>query len=149
MPPDPTRQDTYSVHVHVTPPGSNEPIDLGVWDKMSGGEIDSDETKYNPGGMAPPISLGGRKSTGNVTFSRIYLLSRDHMLSQQYIDWSGKARVTIAKHPMDIDGNMFQAPGIVYTGILKRVQFPEHDSESSTAGLIEMEVSIEGYPTGA
>lgn len=143
----PTRQDTYSVHIHITPPGGS-PLDFGVWDKMSGGEVDSDETKYNPGGMAPPVSLGGRKTTGNVTYSRLYRLVRDHSHAQQFINWVGRARVTISKQPLDVDGNAFGSP-IVYHGTLKRVTFPEVDSESSGPGLVEMEVTPEGYPVAA
>ena len=142
----PTRQDTYSVHVHVKPPGGGDLLDLGIWDKMSGGEVDSDETKYNPGGMAPPVSLGGRKNTGNVTVSRLYRLIRDHAIAQSWINWVGKATVTISKRPMDIEGNPYPT-AITYTGVLKRVTFPEVDSESSTAGLVEFEVSVEGYPS--
>jgi hypothetical protein len=144
----PTRQDTYSVHVHITPPGASAPVDFGIWDKMSGGEVDSDETKYNPGGMAPPVSLGGRKNTGNVTYSRLYRLVRDHDHAQSFINWVGRARVTISKQPLDVEGNVYGTP-IVYHGTLKRVTFPEVDSESSGAGMVEMEVTVEGYPVAA
>lgn len=138
----PTRQDTYSVHVVV---GGQ---DFGVWDKMSGGEVDSDETKYKPGAMEPPVSLGGTKTTGNVIVSRLYRLERDHDRAQAMINFVGKATAKVSKQPLDIEGNRYGKP-IVYTGKLKRVTFPEHDSESATAGLWEIEITPEGYPVAS
>jgi hypothetical protein len=143
----PTRQDTYAIHVHIIAPGSDHLIDFGVWDKMTGGQVDSDETRYNPGAMGPPVSLGGRKTVENVTVSRLYRLVRDHGEAHRFINWAGRARMVVTKRPMDIEGNAyFGSPPIVYRGTLKRVQFPEVDSESSAAGLIELEMTIEGYP---
>lgn len=142
MPINPTRQDTYKVTVDVNG------IPWGVWDKMTGGEVDSDETKYNPGGMEDPISLGGRRTTGNLTISRLYRLVRDHDNAHKLIDGVGKHSVTVTKTVMDIDGHIHDpSTSIVYHGILKRVTLPEVDSESSNAGLIEIEVTINGFPT--
>jgi hypothetical protein len=136
----PTRQDTYNVHVSVD--GTN----LGTWDKLTGGEVDSDEYKYKPGGMAPPVSLGGTRNVGNLTVSRLYRLARDHDRAQWMINRAGSARVVVSKQPLDIDGNVYGRP-IVYRGTLKRVTFPEHDSESNNPGLLEIEVTVGGYPT--
>jgi hypothetical protein len=142
--PKPTRQDTYAVNVKWVTPDGDE-IDTGIWDKMTGGELDSDETKYNPGAMAPPVSLGGRKTTGNVVVSRLYRLVRDHDHVKNWLGYVGRYRVKVSKQPMDIEGNVYGNP-VVYVGILKRLSLPEVDSESSGAGLIEIEVSVEGYP---
>src|SRR5215831_3880085 len=141
MPINPTREDTYKVTVDI------DGIPWGVWDKMSGGEVDSDESKYYPGGMEDPISLGGRRTTGNVTVSRLYRLVRDHDNAQKLINAVGKAAVKITKTVMDIDGHVYNpSSAIVYNGILKRVTFPTVDSESSTAGMVEIEVTIGGFP---
>jgi hypothetical protein len=48
-----SRLDQYNVTVSL------DGTPLGTFDKMTGGEIDSEETKYKPGGMAPQVSLGG------------------------------------------------------------------------------------------
>jgi hypothetical protein len=140
--PDSTRQDTYQVTVKI---GDTK---YGVWDKLSGGEVDSEEFKYKPGGMLPPVSLGGSKNVGNITISRLYRLGRDHTKAQDLINAVGKAVVTVTKQPLDVDGNAYGVP-IVWNGILKRVTFPEHDSESSSPGLIEIEVTPEGYPVAS
>ena len=135
----PTRKDTYTVTVTV---GSRN---MGVWDGLTGGELDSDEAKYWPGGMAPQVSLGGHRNPGNIVIKRLYRLQRDHDSLQFLLNSVGKAQVTIAKLPMDIDGNTYGKP-LNYTGKLKRVTPPEHDSTSSDPGIIEMEITPDGDP---
>jgi len=144
----PTRQDTWKVNVTVEDVGNpNRPMmNLGTWDTKQGGEVDSEEFKFNPGGLGDAVSLGGRKNVGNVTVSRLYRLIRDHQdLSQRMINGVGKARAIVAQQPLDIDGNAFGRP-IVYNGTLKRWTPPEHDSQSSDAAMVEMEITIEGQP---
>lgn len=136
-----TRLDTYNITVTIA--GQN----LGTWDADEGGTIDSDSSSYRPGGMADPVSLGGTKTVEDVTLRRLYRLGRDHHISQRYIDWAGHAFVNISKQPLDIHGNKWGKP-LVWNGILKSVKFPSHDSQSSEAGLIEIVVTIEGFPTG-
>jgi hypothetical protein len=144
----PTRQDTWAVTVFVENllvPG--RPMqNLGIWDKKSGGEVDSEEYKYSPGAMAGTISLGGRKNVGNVTVSRLYRLMRDHTSEHQMlITGVGKARATVSQQPLDVDGNVF-GPPLVLRGTLKRVTPPEVDSESSDAAMVELEITPEGEP---
>jgi hypothetical protein len=142
----PTRQDTYAVNVQIAHPSNGNMINYGVWDKMSGGALSSGAASYNPGGMQPPVSLGGRRTVANVTVSRLYRLGRDHDVVQQLLDGVGKSAVIVTKQPLDIEGNIYGRP-IVYKGVLDRVSPPDVDSESSTAGLLEIEMVVEGYPT--
>jgi hypothetical protein len=142
----PTRPDTYSVSVEIAHPVSGNMIPYAVWDKFSGGEIDSEEAVYHPGGMAPPVSLGGRKNVGNVTVSRLYRLGRDHDVVQQLIDSVGRSSMTVTKQPLTVEGKIYGKP-IVYKGTLKRCTPPEVDSEGSGAGMIELEMTVEGYPS--
>jgi hypothetical protein len=118
---------------------------MGVWDKKTGGKVDSNITQYLPGGMAPQVSLGGTKTTENVTLERLYRLQRDHTKMQKWINQAGKGRVVIHQQPLDIDGNSFGAP-IVYNGTLKSVTPPEHDSTSSNAAMISIEVVVDAQP---
>jgi len=136
----PTRQDTARITVEL------DGNDLGVFDKLTGGAVDSDDNKYYPGGMGAPVSLGGRKTVDNVVVSRLYRLVRDHSHIGKWIDGVGKAKGKITKHPMDINGNVWGNP-LVYVGRLKRVTPPEIDSEASGAALVEMEFIIDGFPT--
>lgn len=145
----PTRQDTYKITVWLEDIDSGTMIELdGPFDKMSGGAIDSEDNKYYPGGMGPPVSLGGRKMVDNVTVSRLYRLSRDHDRIHKQIERVGKADAIIQKQPLDINGHVW-GTAVVYKGTLKRVALPDVDSEASAAGLMEMEFVINGFPTHA
>jgi hypothetical protein len=131
------RQDQYDVKVSV------DGQDLGTWDKFTGGEVDSDETTYKPGGMAPRISLGGSVNVGAVTVSRLFDLTRDEPIVHWLISRAGKGQAVVSKQPLDVDGNVNGRP-LVYSGKLKQVNPPEVDSESSDAALIELEVTPAG-----
>jgi hypothetical protein len=145
--PGPTRADTWRINLRVEHPHNpGSMIDYTVWDKKTGGGVDSEERIYYPGGMVPPISLGGRKTVANVTLQRLYRLQRDHDKIQQLIDAVGVSAVTISQHPMDIHGNVYGSP-IVYNGTLKTVNLPDHDSEGNDPAMIEVVVSVAAPPT--
>jgi hypothetical protein len=129
-----SRLDQYAVSASIDGQA------LGVFDKMTGGEIDSEETKYKQGGMVPPVALGGSINVGNVTISRLFRLDRDKALEPFLKARVGKGSVTIAKQSLDTDGNPFGSP-TVYRGTYKQLTFPEPDSESSAAALLAIEVS--------
>jgi hypothetical protein len=114
--------------------------DLGIWDSHTGGEIDSEESKYRPGGLAAQISLGGSVTVNNVTVGRLYLLERDHQLVPFLLGQVGKGDFIVTKQPLGVDGVAFGKP-TVYRGKLKQVTLPEHDSESSDPAKIELEMS--------
>jgi hypothetical protein len=132
-----SRKDQYAVGVTI------DGTYTGIWDKMTGGEIDSDETKYKPGGMTQEISLGGSVNTGNITVSRLFDLARDLPVIKTWMHRVGKALVVVSKQSLDVDGNAFGDP-MVYQGKLKMVTPPEVDSEVSDAALVEIEVSTAG-----
>ena len=146
----PNRADTYTVTVSVQDVGNTALLvmmDCGVWDKRGGGAVDSEEMRYNPGGMAPAVSLGGRKQVENVTVSRLYRIVRDHtLLTQRLINGVGRARMEVRQLPMEISGGENNLRQIIWKGTLKRVTVPEHDSESSDAALMELEMTVEGEP---
>jgi len=141
-----SRQDQYWLTVLIDNTNS------GVWDKKTGGETDSEETRYRPGKMSQQISLGGSRFTGNITLQRLYDINRDHaghwpggngLSIQSLRQRSGRASVKIIEQPLDINGVSFGDP-VTYYGTLKRVMTPDIDSESNDAGLIEIEVTISG-----
>lgn len=142
----PQREDTAAISVRIKFVGDSGFTDTGIWDKRSGGDVDSEETKYYPGGMKDPISLGGRITPGNNTLSRLFEGSRDQNILGRLFAAAGKAEVIVAEQPMDIEGAAYGRP-IVWTGRLKKVTPPPRDSESNNAALIEIEVSTEGRPT--
>lgn len=117
-------------------------FNVGVWDTLSGGNVDSDETKYKPGGMGPEITLGGSTSVENITLGR--LLTKDDWNVMAFLkNVVGKAEVTVSRQPLDVDGNPFGNP-LVYTGILQAINAGDTDSNSSDAQVWEITVSTIG-----
>lgn len=135
-----SRRDMYDTRVSVD--GKN----LGTFDVLTGGETDTDELTYKPGGMAPAISLGGSVTVGQVVVSRLYALDRDHASIHWLMSRVGLGDVVINKQPLDVDGYAFGKP-LVYRGKLKRVTPPEVDSTSTDAATIELEVTPAGRVT--
>ena len=134
------RKDQHRVTVTV------DGRSLGVWDVLTGGETDTDELTYKPGGMAPAISLGGIVTVGQLIVSRIYQLERDHLQVHWLLGRVGKGNVVINKAVLDEDRNAFGQP-LVTRGKLKRVTPPEVDSNSTDAATIEIEITPQGVVT--
>jgi hypothetical protein len=135
-------QNQYDVTVSVDDPNGTLG-QLGTFDTMTGGEVDSEDLKYRPGGMAATVSLGGTKTVGNVVVGRLYRLNRDHPIIHRMTQLVGRANVTVSKQPLDADGNAYGQP-LVYTGKLKTVTPPEVDSNADDAAVWTMEISSAG-----
>jgi hypothetical protein len=137
MPVAPTREDTWLIALSV------DGVALGVFDSSSGGELDSEESKYKPGGMAAEISLGGSRMIGNVTLSRYCDRLRDWPRIKWLHSRVGVGRVSIGVTPLDGNGVRGGEP-IVYGGTLKTVTPPEIDSTGTDAAQLELECTIDG-----
>jgi hypothetical protein len=136
--PVPTREDTHSVSVAV------DGRDLGLFDTKSGGELDSEENLYSPGGMLGQISIGGQQTIGNVTVERYYDALRDHPLMSWLGNRRGWGRVSIGITPRDPQGVVRGDP-IVYSGTLKTVTPPETDSTGADMATWSLEVTCDGF----
>jgi hypothetical protein len=133
----PSREDTWLITCTV------DELDLGVFDTFSGGEVDSEEAKYRPGGMAAEISLGGSRTIGNVTIGRYYDRLRDHPRLKSLASRVGAGRVTIGLTPLDASGLRGGDP-LTYSGILKTITLPDIDSTGTDAAIVELECTIDG-----
>lgn len=142
----PTRQDTQRVTLQIRSPETGNLINFGVFDKKSGGVVDSDIYKFKPGGMADEVDLGGSPTVEDITIERLYRHERDHDELQRLLNWAGRAKCTVSQHVMDVDGNVHGAP-IVWVGRLKTVAPPDHDSESTDPAFLRLVVSPSGKPT--
>jgi len=131
----PTREDTWLITLRV------EDIDFGVWDRKTGGNADSEEAKYPPGGMAQEVSLGGRQTHENITLSREFDWGRDLPSMSYLLTRRGRAVIAIGQQALDIDGNARGNP-VTATGTLKSVQMPDHDSSGNDPALVEIECTI-------
>ena|SRR5215472_9944704 len=134
-----TRQDTWQVVLKYQ--GNN----MGLWDKKTGGDVDSDEVTYYPGGMVDRISLGGRVTYTNITLQRIYDGVVDGGAINDLLSGVGKATCEIHQRAMDINGQAY-GKSVVWIGKLKRCRVPDVDSEATAAALIELEITIGSLP---
>jgi hypothetical protein len=131
------RADQRSVSITI------DGVATGVWDAKSGGEADSEETKYREGGGGAQVTLGGQQVMENLTCARLFKLDRDLPRIKRWMNRAGRASVVVTEQFLDRDGNAARV-GLTYEGILKRVAPPEHDSESTDAARVEIEVSVAG-----
>lgn len=135
------RVDQWSVTVSI------DSVPWGVFDARTGGDLDSTDTKFRSGGMGVEYSLGGTTTVNNVVLRRNYQMYRDHSHMHNIVPHRiGKARCRCGAQPLDADGNPYGKP-IIWNGVLKRVQFPDHDSNASDAGMLEIEISVDGSVT--
>src|SRR5215471_19371206 len=115
----------------------------GAFDTCTGGDSDSSETKYRPGGMAPSVSLGGSAETTNLVVSRNYALGRDDVLMPKLRAAVGRRAASVTLVPLDADRNAFGS-GETFRGILQRVQGPQYDSNNQDAAMMELEINPAG-----
>jgi len=136
MPPSPTREDTWLVTCSLD--GRN----LGTFDSKSGGELDSEEAKYRPGGMQPEISLGGSVTTGNLTIGRYCDTVRDWPLIKWLSTRRGSGHGTVGITPLSPAGVRAGDP-LTYTGTLKTVNLPDTDSTGNDVAKLELEFTCD------
>ena len=113
--------------------------DLGVFDMFSGGMTDSEEVRYKAGGMEPEESLGGQKTISNFTLQRRYKLERDHGIYLFLHEQAGVGRVEAKRIKLNADRTGFGSTH-TWTGVLKSVTPPDHDSKSSDIAMLQLEV---------
>lgn len=130
------RVDTWEIHLTL------DGQDFGVWEKKSGGQGDSEETKVRLGAMGPQVAIGGSQTIDNVTLSRLYDLNSIHTQIQQLLARRGRGACVVKQIPYDHDGNPYGNP-IVYTGVLKAVTPPTVDAEGTDAAMIEVEIAVD------
>jgi hypothetical protein len=131
------RKDMFDVKVFV------DGVALGTFDVQTGGESDSDELTYKPGGMGAPVSLGGSVTIGQVVCSRLYDREKDTPRLHWLLGRVGKGQMVVNKQALDVNGHAFPT-ALVYKGVLKRVTPPEVDSNSTDAATIELEMTPQG-----
>ena len=124
--------------IQVSVPGVT--IDSQSWDKASGGGIAPTMVKYAMGGMAPNVAIGGRRERADITVDRAWddtLISAALALDKA----SGNTPCTVAITPLKARGKTAGKP-LIRTGILGPVTWPEADSSSSDAAMLQISVSL-------
>lgn len=135
------REDNFRVTVQVTGgPGAFGTTGV-IFDTLSGGNVESEPTKYRPGGMGKQIILGNPKEISDITVGVIYddFL---HAAVKPLTNVTGRARMTIRVDQLDAEKNT-KGSGITYTGVLTGIQPPEHDSEGNNAARLELTMAVD------
>ena len=127
------REDTAIIHCTVS--GVSFPNTFS-WTSAEGGDISADSVYTRPGGMQPGVQLGGPKTRSDLTVKRQYTTALDPFL-KQLEDAAGGARMSVSWTMTDADGN---ANGETHTltGVLKEVQWPQFDANSTAAGFLTL-----------
>lgn len=115
----------------------------GTWDTLTGGDVQASEVKFKPGGMQPEISLGGSPTTNNITMTRLLVAESHWDLIRGLMSRAGKAPCTVARQPLDTDGNPYGKP-MVYRGNLLQVMPGDADSNATSQHMWTVVISVAG-----
>jgi hypothetical protein len=116
--------------------------DLGIYDSMSGGDVDVDSAKHRPGGMGPEKSYRSLPTYKDVTVSRVLERERDWEILRWLQDKAGGVRAQVSRQPLDEDGNAWGTP-MTWAGRLGPVKGGDVDSTSSKPTMYEFDVFVE------
>ena len=139
---DGTRENLFLIHLSI------DGRDLGVWDAWSGGDKDTDSTKYRSGGESVEESLGGPNTYSDLTISRNYRLSRDNAIMGYLFNKCGIGTAKAQKQPLDRSYKAFGKP-IIGTGVLKTVTDPKVDSNANNAAMVEVVIELNSLTIGS
>lgn len=135
---DTLRQDEFSCSLTVD--GRPTPF---VWQKSSGGAVDSEGSKSFPGDMLPQKAHGGPKTTEELTLEAEIVPARD----METIEWlesrAGKGDANVTESICDADGNSFQVMNR-WTGKLKKVDRGGGDATSANPRVLTVEIETDG-----
>lgn len=136
-----SRQDQERVTVVLKGP-TGEVLNLGVWQAFQGGAVEAQSTKNRQGGMGDEESLGGPKSRGSITVSRIFDFERDLPVFKKVDNWAGSAQVSLGRQKLKTDRTAFGNP-LNYTGVLMKVIPPDSDSNGSEKAEWQLEIDAD------
>ena len=139
--PDGTRENQFLIHLTV------DGKDLGVWDSWTGGDKDTDSTKYRSGGESVEESLGGPNTYSDLTIARNYRLTRDNGIMGYLLNKTGIGHVHAQKQPLDRSYKPKGKP-IIGTGMLKTVSDPKVDSNANNAAMVTITVELNSLTMG-
>lgn len=141
-----TTPDRASTQRHFRVRASIDGVDIGVFDRRSGGTTTAENGKHTPG-SAPSsrVALGGPRTTEDVTVSRDFVATRDHELIRLYRPRCGLAEMTVSQVPLDKDGREFGRPD-VWTGVLQTIGPPDYDGGSAELSSFDIVMTTDGDP---
>lgn len=117
-------------------------VDLGVWSSKTGEEVSKEGELFRPGGGAPPIRLAAPVEPSEVTIATLYTLTHRELRSWYLAQQKKSARVTITTQHNDAD-NKPEGSVETVTGIVGTITFPDADSMSNDARMLEITVLVD------
>jgi len=133
------RSDQGRIQVSVT----GVPLDNVSWDVMQGGDNVAPSTNYLPGGMQPPVELGGMPRRNPMTVERLW---SDALIQvyKQLDSGAGRLATTASYTVLDASGNPVPGSTITYTGVLLEAARPDYDSSSNSEAKLRLTIGLNG-----
>jgi hypothetical protein len=117
----------------------------GNWKSLQGGDLQADSSKTRPGGMGREIALGGPGQRQDLTCA----VQFDDVVAT----WVSAFETAIGVGVIKVGLAWLRPNRTPYattytrTGVLNGCSVPDHDSESSTAGMFTIVVSCDELST--
>jgi hypothetical protein len=125
---------------------SVDDVVLGTFDSFEGGDVTSDAKTYRAGGMADAEALPAPPSTEDVTIARGFRAERD-AAKKKWLNGKIGAKIVIGKQALNPDKTPVADALETFTGIVKSVAGPSHDSTGEDVSKLTIVATISGLPT--
>jgi hypothetical protein len=134
---DTLRQD--EANCTLTVDGRDMPF---LFQKRSGGKVDSEGSKSFPGAMTPQKVHGGQQTVEDLTLEGEFVPARDNEQIQWLKTRAGKGQAHVNENGLDVDGNVI-VPGINnWSGVLKSIDPGNFDSTAADPRMFVIEVEV-------
>lgn len=132
----------FNVTIQIKNPATGAWVNLGIWDKVSGGDVTSAITKYQPGGGQKEIVLSNKASRADLVASKDCDVDIDWPLIELLESWCGNAdaSITLQATRPNYDATGIKPRPIV--GTLTGVAGPSPDSTSAEVGLLQLTFGV-------
>jgi hypothetical protein len=117
-------------------------VNLGIFDKRTGGDVQATAAKHRPGGWVSEKSYASLPTYTDVVINRVYERDRDHEMLRTLDNRAGRSMITVTEQPLDPDGHAWGNP-ITWRGRLLQIKHGDYDSTSAAVRQFEVHVSIE------
>ena len=131
------REDQFLIHAGVD--GVSLPR-THSWQSKEGGDVQSDAVVTHPGGMKKAITLGGPNKRSDATVKRMFTDTLMPYVTQLE-NACGNAGMWVSWTPMDANGVAIPNTTVTLTGVLKEVQVPPANANSTGEAALALVMS--------
>jgi hypothetical protein len=106
----------------------------GQWATYEGGELEADDQKTRPGGMARQVAIGGPTARGDVTVTTQFtdLIAS---IAKRIENRSGRGSIKVSVTYLDPNGNP-TGYSFTRTGVVKSVSIPDVDVNTGDVAFL-------------